>query len=64
MLNIIRRHNFAQIYSLNYNGCARLIHNSIKADEDGELMPGKARIVICGSGLAGSRYEDYFEGIN
>lgn len=54
MLKIIRKQNLIQINGFKYKKCIRSIHNSMKPDEEGEL-PSKARIVICGSGLVGSR---------
>lgn len=55
MLKTVFKQNFGHRHGRNHRYIVRLLHDTIKGEEDGDLFPQKARIVICGSGLAGSR---------
>lgn len=54
MLKVITRQSLHPNYLQCSHNTVRLLHRAAAPDEDSELLPKKARIVICGSGLAGS----------
>lgn len=54
MLKIISRQSSHFKYYQCCHSSVRFIKRIVRADEDSDLLPQKSRIVICGSGLAGS----------
>lgn len=54
MLKIITRSSLHPNYFQCCHQATRFVHRGLRSDEDGDLLPKKSRIVICGSGLAGS----------
>lgn len=54
MLKLISRQSLHPNYFQCCNSSVRFIHRAASPDEDLDLLPKKSRIVICGSGLAGS----------
>jgi pyruvate dehydrogenase phosphatase regulatory subunit len=54
MLKIISRQSLHPNFLQCCHSSVRLIHRGSRQDDDADLLPKKSRIVICGSGLAGS----------
>lgn len=54
MLKVISRQSLHFKYYQCCHSSVRHIKRSVRSDEDSDLLPQKSRIVICGSGLAGS----------
>lgn len=54
MLKIITRQSLHPKYFQCCHNSVRFVQRAATSDEDSDLLPKKSRIVICGSGLAGS----------
>lgn len=54
MLKLVSRQSFLSNHAQCCHNCVRFIQRGVRSDEDSEMLPKHSRIVICGSGLAGS----------